>query len=268
MGVAITCGRSKAAPRLGEGWLVLRVPSLEMVTAGWLLALMAAGVGARPVACEEKACVERARELESFLAGLARATGTPVGLPSGPGPAPAATVPGADRRIELREPEATTEALESEGALRPGRSAWRVEGAGCPLGQVRVDPAACSLCEVCVAVCPTGALAASRDEAGSLGLSFEPGRCTACGACAASCPERAVSVERCLDAASLVAGRQVLVTRPGARCVSCGAVLVAGLPATALSRTGGRHLFLTPGTGRICADCRLGGRAAGPSRVG
>ena len=46
------------------------------------------------------------------------------------------------------------------------RTSWRVEGPGCPLGVVRVDAAGCSLCEVCVGVCPTGAFEAERDERG------------------------------------------------------------------------------------------------------
>jgi len=53
-GVAIVCQHSKWTPRVGEPWLALCVPSIEMVTAGWLLQLIRAGVGVRVVACEDE----------------------------------------------------------------------------------------------------------------------------------------------------------------------------------------------------------------------
>ena len=295
-GVALACQHSKTGPRLGEQWLVLRVPSLEMVTAGWLLQLARAGVSARVVACEDGNCEKRAGDLASFLGQLAEVLGFLIEAPSGAGdllvqsPVPP-VVPGrplpsgvAGRRsppeatgrsgaakgaqaaggvrIELREPEATMQALAVLGAFEPARARWRADGPGCSLGVVGIDAAGCSLCEVCVTVCPTGALEADRTGGRSLRLSFDPSRCTACEACVAACPERVVTLERALDSAVMTAGRRVVATGPTATCEVCGASLGAGLPAAALRRLGGSHPVLTGRTtSSICADCRLGGRS-------
>ncbi|MGD0943537.1 MAG: 4Fe-4S binding protein [Acidimicrobiales bacterium] len=295
-GVALACQHSKTGPRLGEQWFVLRVPSLEMVTAGWLLQLASAGVSARVVACEDGNCQKRAGDLASFLGQLAEVLGfmlespfgagdllvqSPVppvvpGRPLPPGVAGRRSPPEATGRsgaakgvqaaggvrIELREPEATMQALAVLGALEPARARWRADGPGCSLGMVGIDAAGCSLCEVCVTVCPTGALEADRTGGRSLRLSFDPSRCTACEACVAACPERVVTLERAVDSAVMTAGRRVVATGPTATCEVCGAPLGARLPAAALRRLGGSHPLLTGRTtSNICADCRLGGRS-------
>ena len=43
LGVAIVCSHAALKVTLGGLWLALEVPSLEMVTAGWLLQVVAAG---------------------------------------------------------------------------------------------------------------------------------------------------------------------------------------------------------------------------------
>ncbi len=230
----------RSAPRPGERWLALRVPSLKMVTAGWLLSLVSAGVETRVVACEDDRCEARGGDLGDFLVVLQEALGH-AAAPSGLSSVLRRVAADRDPVIELREPEATMRSLEALGSLRPGRRAWRADGAGCPLGEMRIDPVACSFCEVCAGACPTGALAARHDESGSLSLSFDPGCCTACGACEACCPERALETVRGMDGASLAAGRRILATRPAlASCASCGAPLDAGLSAAALSRAASR----------------------------
>ncbi len=168
-GVSITCRHTKSLPLVGEAWLPLRVPSIEMVTAGWLLQLVDAGVGVRVIACEDKDCETRVVDLEQFVHDLGAVLGFSTGeLARGEALGSQESVlavlaPRLDR-IELREPEATMQALSVLGALGPGRTLWRVEGPGCSLGVVTIDPAGCSLCEVCVGVCPTGALRAERNE--------------------------------------------------------------------------------------------------------
>ena len=154
------------------------------------------------------------------------------------------------------------QSLAAFGALGPGETSWRVEGPGCPLGVVRIDSAGCSLCEVCVGVCPTGALKAERNSAGSVRLSFDSGRCTACAACVGSCPESVVTLERAADGGVLVQGRQVVATGPPVGCVRCGAPLAARpLPGALRRRLAGSHPTLGAETASICADCRLGGRS-------
>jgi ferredoxin len=272
IGIAITCQHSTSGPRVGEQWLVLRVPSLEMVTAGWMLQLVNAGVAVRLAACDAKECGDRAADLERFVRDL----GAVLGLSSGASAfsevsavrdrvagAAAAVGPNGDVRIELREPEATMQILSALAAFDPGRSTWRAQGRGCPFGSVKIDSVACSLCEVCVATCPTGALSSERDESGLVSLNLDPGRCTACGACLDTCPEGAVTLERAIEGADVAAGRRVVAvaTEPEAMCEFCGAPLVGRLSPAALVRAGGSHRFLTAGARAMCADCRLGGRS-------
>lgn len=274
-GVAIVCQHSKWAPRVGEPWLALCVPSIEMVTAGWLLQLIRAGVGVRVVACEDEHCEKRVAELEHFVRDLSVVLGFsaaqeleatdrdgvyPIAEPA------VADFAASGDRIELREPEATNEPLAAFGALGPGRDPWRVEGPGCSLGVVSIDAGGCSLCEVCVGVCVTGALRSEPNSAG-LCLSIDSGSCTACGACVASCPEKVVTVTRAVDGALLAGGRRIVATGSAVECATCGAPLVAVLSQNALRlRLGGSPSALTAGTISVCADCRLGGRTVTASR--
>jgi len=125
-GVAIVCQHSKWTPRVGEPWLALCVPSIEMVTAGWLLQLIRAGVGVRVVACEDEHCEKRVAELEHFVRDLSVVLGFsaaqeleatdrdgvyPIAEPA------VADFAASGDRIELREPEATNEPLAAFGAL-------------------------------------------------------------------------------------------------------------------------------------------------------
>lgn len=85
-----------------------------------------------------------------------------------------------------------------------------------------VDRTRCTLCEVCVARCPTGALSLSHEK-GSASLLFKPALCNGCGGavpCQTSCPERALMMER---AARPHAERvEVLAQGDLARCGDCG----------------------------------------------
>ena len=269
-GVAITCQHADTGPGVGGEFLPLRVPSLEMMSAGWLLQIMAAGVAVRLVSCEDKSCAERARDVESFVGDVAVALGLSgaAQLQARPGCTWGAflEVTGPDL-VELREPEATAQALAALGAMDSGRAPWKLDGPGCPLGRLEIDTAGCSFCEVCVAVCPTGAVISGRDDSGSLCLSVEFARCTACGACVAGCPEQVIKLDRTLESATLTPGPRVVAVRPSQdrTCEVCGVVLVTALPASALSRMGSSHAFLAPGSTTVCPDCRLGGRSVAAS---
>lgn len=247
-GIAITCERSVAGPPVGGQWLALGVPSLEMVSAGWLLQLVAAGTGVRLVACDEDGCRRRAGDLERFADDVLGKLGLAGQAPR----------PSAHSRIELREPEATTQALSALGAFEPGRADWLATGPACPLGSLEVA-AGCSFCEVCVVACPTGALVAERDISGTPRLSLDPRRCCACGACVEVCPEKVVSLQRAAGGVLVTEGTRLLAvgTEPRRACESCGAALLARLPAPALARAGGSHPHLAPEARAICPDCRL-----------
>ena len=264
-GVAVTCQDAAAGPLLGEGWLSLKVPSLEMVSVGWLLQFLSRGVGVRLVGCGEKECTERGANLRAFVEELAGALGRPVGgllsTTGATGPDETAGLP-LKAAICLAEPDATVDALRSLGALDPDCPPWRAGGPGCPLGTVTVESTGCSLCGACVSVCPTGALSTHRDGTGPLGLFLDPLCCTACGVCVLTCPEHVISLEKQLGSESMTAGKQALAIAPvsQALCESCGIPLPTVLSASALSRLGA-YSFLAEAADRVCANCRLRGRS-------
>jgi len=264
-GVTIACRESARIPRVGEAWLPLRVPSMMMVSAGWLLQLLSTGVDVQVIPCKDEDCKARASALEGFVTEIGRVLEfSPAGsfefrAPPEPRSGLPASSPGGSG-IELREPEATIDGLVALGSRSSSRAAWQVAGAGCSLGVVRIDASGCSACEVCGSVCPAGALRAHRGDEKSLRLSFDATSCTGCGACVAACPESVITLEKAADSALLAAGRQVLATVGVASCIACGEPLLAGLSSAALrSRIGQSHLANADGMGEVCANCRLAG---------
>lgn len=79
----------------------------------------------------------------------------------------------------------------------------------------------CSACLSCGRRCPTGALQADETPQGRT-LSFDPALCTDCGLCVAICPQGAVIVEPLDDPAGL-RGRTTLLSRPQQPCRQCRA---------------------------------------------
>jgi ferredoxin len=265
LGVAIACSAAGAELAVGGEWLPLEVPSLEMVTAGWVLKLVAAGVSVTLIACEDGACAGRGRDLMGFCGNLLDEAAPqersllvrPCARP--PNPAPAVDGEDSPGVVELREPRATVAALT---ALMPeGNATWRLESPLAPLGEVTVDPTCCSGCRCCAKACPTGALGANQAEDGALALTFAMSQCHGCGACVGSCPEGAVSLRRAVSSSSLVAERRVLAEVAGGGCCAvCGKPLAGGLVAQAVAA----HLATSHPqiAGRLkaadrCADCLL-----------
>ena len=273
LGVAVACSAAGAELAVGGEWLPLEVPSLEMVTAGWVLELVAAGVSVTLIACEDGACASRGRDLMGFCGTLlGEAAPQQRSLLVRPGARPAGPAPGGDGEggpgvVELREPRATVAALT---ALAPGGGgAWRLESPLAPLGEVSVDRARCSGCGCCATACPTGALGANPGEDGALSLTFAASQCHGCGACVGSCPEGAVSLRRAVSSSSLVAGLRVLVEVAGPGCCAvCGKPLAGRLVAQAVAaRLATSHPEIA---GRLkaadrCADCLLTARGLGLS---
>ncbi len=279
LGVAIVCSSAPAKVTLGGRWLALEVPSLEMVTAGWLLQVVAAGAAVTVRGCGERACHRRGLEL-ARLSGevVSRVAPGRRGLVVVPGVGPgekdsAARLPDRtvevgrwarpDGPIELHEPEATVHAL---CALFGSPAPWQLTSPVAPLGDVVIDTARCSACGVCVTACPTGAMSAPPGQSpGSLVLDFEASACPACGACASACPEGALSVQRAIGSSCLRGGRRTVARLaravPGNRCLSCGAPSGAGLVTQAVAaKLAGSHpaiaWHLLAGEDR-CPSCRL-----------
>jgi ferredoxin len=238
IGVAIACRDSKTIPSVGEPWLPLIVPSVTMVSAGWLLQLLRVRVDARLIPCEEEHCARRARELQRFVADLKEALElSPAGSPQPGGRLEGSPLlPTGPHRIELREPEATFGALTALGFLSSSQPSWRVPGPGCSLGAVQIDAAGCSACEACGSACPTGSLRTERSEDGSFRISIDPRSCTGCGACTACCPESVITLSKTADSTLLAAGRRVVAAVAASTCAWCGQPLLAGLSPAVLRR--------------------------------
>ena len=89
---------------------------------------------------------------------------------------------------------------------------------GAPFGQITVDPDACTLCQACTGVCPTGAL---LDNPETPMLRFTQSACVQCGLCAATCPEDAITLTPQLDFAAWDTPRQILHEEPPFCCTRC-----------------------------------------------
>lgn len=93
------------------------------------------------------------------------------------------------------------------------------------LGRVKIDEKACTGCEVCTKLCPTGALRVSEGK-GVVKMTFEHYLCTNCGICEDKCPEHAINVEGVVDLIKLT--RPVSLFEEGfAICPRCGKAFVS-----------------------------------------
>lgn len=255
-GVAFVCSKAHPVP-LGGHSVPLEVPSLEVVSVGWLLGLRAAGVQASLVSCSDERCGRRRHELLALGDTLARwlGTGTLEGLAA------------ATEGFGLREPDATVAPLRcrpGDGAAHPAGSR-RIESPVAPLGEVTVSAAGCTACGLCSGACPTGSLTSVVEAERGVSLEFDAARCSACGACVAACPEGVVSLRRVVDAGSIAGGRHRIATAAaGGRCSSCGQPLAGGIVARLIGdRLAVSHPALAArlAEGR-CSDCLLVGDGA------
>jgi ferredoxin len=103
-----------------------------------------------------------------------------------------------------------------------------------PAGLPVMDPAACTACETCGRVCPTGALIAG-ETATAWVLRLNPPRCVGCGVCVESCHRGALRLAETVTADAAVRNLHVV---PRRRCERCG------------------RLYVTTATGDGCPVCR------------
>jgi len=247
LGAEVRCASAPGCSPLGGPWLPLDVPSMHMVTAGWGLQLVAAGVAVKFTGCTESNCAQRAGQLEELVTEVAQGAAPPV---AGHRP---------DGLVELHEPESTLEALAALGPV-PGRRRGSPVG---PLGEVVAEPDRCSLCGACALACPTGALQLGREGPAQV-LRFDAARCSACGACARCCPEGAIQVGRVVGLPEPGAYPRVLVAaEAGQHCAGCGAELGPGPgPGPVAVRLGASHPEVARRlqAGLRCTACLLAAR--------
>lgn len=127
-----------------------------------------------------------------------------------------------------------------------------------PLGALRVDAQACTLCMACVSVCPTQALAAGVVEPR---LEFFEARCVQCGLCELGCPEQAITRQPRLltDPESRRQARALNEERPFA-CVVCGTPFAAQAMIVRMAeKLSSHHMFQGERAQRrlyMCGECR------------
>lgn len=274
--LAFACRHAAVEPAVSAGWLPVAVPSLAIVTAGWMLQSLAHG--ARAVAllpCESACCASRSGATSNRVAyvhavlgalGERDAEASVSVLP--PDGATAPPVTGETRAVarpsslELREPKATVEALHALARAYGVDIAPAILHPASPLGVVRVDDARCTACGACVAACPTGALESTAGEV--IELSHDPSLCIACSRCVEVCPERpeAIRLVGVTDLGLVASGRVAVKRSAVARCRRCGGAVA---PEAVLRRVqasleredGGRALLSV--VAEVCADCRSAG---------
>jgi TorA maturation chaperone TorD/NAD-dependent dihydropyrimidine dehydrogenase PreA subunit len=84
------------------------------------------------------------------------------------------------------------------------------------------DPAACTLCGLCVGSCPLGALGVV-ESATETALTLDPQRCIGCDRCVRICPEEVLTLAPDTQARSANEnGHQVMRQSPRAICPNCG----------------------------------------------
>jgi ferredoxin len=171
----------------------------------------------RPLPFDSVAAPARRRLMQRLSLGLPATPAPPAGPPA------AAPNPNATERLIV----ALTRLAQQHATAIPRLAVPNVSVS-----------AACENHQVCVRVCPTGALSVA-DAGDHDALRFDPSRCIACGGCRRLCPEGAIHVTPAGPAGSALDPDPLVVARHARRaCMRCG------------------QSFAGPGTASECPSCR------------
>ena len=245
------------------GWLAF--PVTEPASLGVEFWLAALALGGRRVAIAadglpdvtRAALARQSAWAKALLAGL----GYPAALgledtaealadiPAMPDLPPVELPDGDDKRALLL---AAVEAL-----LAPVQAPVEIALPDGPLGTVAVAAEKCTLCAVCVRLCPTGAL----HLPGSVSqLAFREDKCLQCGLCANGCPERAVSLApRLLTAKGARQTPRVVALAEMFACAGCGAIFATRAMVARSRALMADHPMFQGENARLmelCNDCR------------
>ncbi|WP_302142940.1 4Fe-4S dicluster domain-containing protein [Halomonas alkalicola] len=130
--------------------------------------------------------------------------------------------------------------------------------AGAPFGAIEVDTERCTLCQGCVALCPTPALSGGDDTTPR--LAFREADCIQCGLCAAGCPEQAIRLAPGFLAAPERCETRVIKEEPAFACIRCGKPFATASTIASIQRKLADHPYFA-GEARarleMCEDCRV-----------
>jgi ferredoxin len=202
-GIVFACAsaRTTAPP----GWALIELPTLALLTPGWVLQVRARGAEVKLEPCGGPCCAgaSQVAALAARFAGM-------------PPPEQLAEPP-----ITLREPHATADGVTRLAAMT---ATDVVQSGASPLGMLAFDDTRCTLCSACASACPTRALR-FEETAAANALIHDPAACVACGRCAEICPEQAIGVRRGIDVERLRRGATELLRAGRERCGVCGTEL-------------------------------------------